>query len=149
MSLFGMKLIQGDSMDFKIIPLRHEDLCRIYADDEGLGFGDFGYRRQDWPTDMLGYNWAVDGAAGCFLLRMPPTREKVQNRYLFGVPGGVVLFQQNAYCKYTIVYVSEAISHQLEKTKELMREALRVSGEYIDGATDVNDASAVPCAEFS
>jgi hypothetical protein len=136
-------------MEFKIVPLQHEDLHHIYADDDGIGFGDYGYSRRDWPVDMQGYSWAIDSATGCFLLRMPTTREKVQNGYLFGMHGGVVLFQQDEYCKYTIVYVSRAISHQLDTAKEMMREALRVAGENIDGVTDVSDSSAVPSAEFA
>ena len=59
-----------------------------------------------------------------------------------------MLISEKDYCCYAIVHASESLSARMGEAKEMMREALRVGGRFLDGKTDPKSSSAVPQAEF-
>lgn len=79
---------------------------------------------------------------------LPLTREDSSYRYLFGCGNGVAVLKKKSYCLFSFLYVSSSLLPRMEEIRALIREAFAVAGELIDGATDANDDSAVPNAQF-
>lgn len=79
---------------------------------------------------------------------LPLTREDSSYRYLFGYGNGVAVLRKRSYCLFSFLYVSSSLLPRMEEVRGLVREAFAAAGELIDGATDANDDSAVPNAQF-
>ena len=135
-------------MSYVIKNLKHEDLDRIYppAEDEAISM--FTHAKRQWPQDMHGLPWAIDEGTDTFLVLLPRLRIDVARRYLFGMPGGVVLIRFEKYCLYSFLYVSPGLQGQLDEVKRRIRDIFKMAGTNIDGTTHENSTFAVPNAQF-
>lgn len=138
-------------MNFVIKPIQTEDIDRIYPGSEAKKIYGFTFAKD--YKDYLRFverreAWAVDHDRNAFLLMLPLTREDSSYRYLFGCGNGVAVLKKKSYCLFSFLYVSSSLLPRMEEIRALIREAFAVAGELIDGATDANDDSAVPDAQF-
>ena len=79
-----------------------------------------------------------------FLAWIPSERLDAANRYLFGMPGGVAILRMQAYCLFTVLYLSRSLRDRWDEVQANVRDVFKAAGEFIDGTTDENDASPSP-----
>lgn len=135
-------------MTYEIKKLQYQDLDRIYPEAEKDGIGRFTTEKRHWPQDMYGGAWAVDEQTGVFLAYIPCERLDAARRYLFGMPGGVAILRMQAYCLFTVLYLSPSLRDRWDEVQANVRDVFKAAGEFIDGTTDENDAFAVPNAQI-
>ncbi len=104
---------------------------------------------RNWIADIDRRRWAIDEEKrACVIWVHMADRMNSQQSYSLVWNDQVMLISQLQYCRYDIVYASAGLQEGMADAKDLMREALRVGGEHLDGTTDPNDSSAIPHAEF-
>lgn len=95
------------------------------------------------------HTWAIDKMRmACLLwIRMkdevnsPRSYALIWNRQ-------VMVIRQSEQGLYSIVYHSKELEGKIVAAKRLMREALRVGGQLLDGTTRPSDPMSVPYAQF-
>lgn len=135
-------------MTYEIKKLQYQDLDRIYPEAEKEALGRIIVEKRHWPQDMFRAPWAVDERSGVFLAWIPSERLDAANRYLFGMPGGVAILRMQAYCLFTVLYLSPSLRDRWDEVQANVRDVFKAAGEFIDGTTDENDAFAVPNAQI-
>jgi hypothetical protein len=135
-------------MAFELKKLKYEDLDRIYPEAEKEAIGRITTEKRYWPKDMYQAPWAIDEKTGVFLAWIPGVRLDAAERYLFGMPGGVALLRMEAYCLFSILYLSPGLRDHMDEVQANVRDVFRAAGEFIDGTTDENDCFAVPNAQI-
>ncbi len=135
-------------MPYEIKPLRYEDLDRIYPEAEKDAIGRTTVEKRNWPQDMFRAPWAVDERSGVFLAWIPSVRLDPASRYLFGMPGGVAILRMEAYCLFSVLYLSPGLRHRVDEVQANVRDVFKAAGMLLDGTTDENDELAVPNAQL-
>ena len=136
-------------MAFEIKPIDPKLFAEFYTPAVARELDQFIYASRIWTKDLSGKRWAIDEQRGaCFLWVHMADRMNSDRSYALVWQGWVVLISQKAYCQYVIVYASEKVHSRMDEVEEMMREALRLGGEFLDGTTDPTSTRAVPCAEF-
>lgn len=134
-------------MTYEIKRLQYQDLDRIYPEAEKQAIGRITTDRAHWMGAMQGSPWAIDEQSGVFLSHLPGVRLDAAYRYLFGMPGGVAILRMQAYCLFTILYLSPGLRDRMDEVQANVRDVFKAAGMLIDGTTDENDELAVPNAQ--
>lgn len=136
-------------MAFEIKTIDPALFAEIYTPKVTKELDRFIYPSRNWIDDIGGQTWAFDEARrACLIWVHMADRLDSQQSYALVWDSDVVLISQVDYCRYAIVHASEGLQRRMDETKEMMREALRVGGELLDGTTDPKNSFAVPYAEF-
>jgi hypothetical protein len=136
-------------MAFEIKSIDPKLFAEIYTPAVAKELDQHIYASRNWIDDVSGRKWAIDEARrACFIKVHMADRMHSTLCYALVWHEGVALIDQVAFCKYRLVYWSPSFSVELEEVKVMMREALRVGGELLNGVSDQSDSFAVPHAEF-
>lgn len=136
-------------MAFEIKPIDPALFTEIYTPAVAKELDQYIYASRNWVKNIDGQTWAIDEAKkACLIWVRMGDRMNGDTSYALVWDGRVALISQKAYCKYAIVYASSTLQEVMNEVKEMMREALRIGGESLDGTTDPTSMSAVPHAEF-
>ncbi|WP_411883959.1 hypothetical protein [Polaromonas sp. YR568] len=93
--------------------------------------------------------WALDEHANASLV--PVCLARTVNPawcYAFVMNGKLALIRHESFCVYSFVWISPGLIGKLDLVKDMIAEALRIGGEFLDGKTGVDDVFSVPDAQF-
>lgn len=136
-------------MTFEVKPIDPKLFAEIYTTKVTTELDQFIYPSRNWIDGIGRRKWVIDEIRrACLIWVRMADRMHSHDSYALVWNNQTVLINQLEYCRYAIVHASEGLRGQMNEAKEMMREALRVGGERLDGTTDPKSSFAVPCAEF-
>lgn len=144
------------AMPFEIMPIDQETFDGVYTPELTNQLSRFIHPTREW-FDLNRRRWVVDDVRNAYFLEVSLVNgEDWAFSYLLIQGKEFALVQSEGHCRYSFVTLSPGFSNRPDEAENLVAQALRVGGVFLDGCyslpsgfgMNLPDINAVPQAEF-